>query len=71
MAEAERSLAEAREMLASAEADHAATLSVTESTRDALNEAELAEREAGRVVRELWREVAKQERRLDRMRPPP
>jgi hypothetical protein len=70
-AEAERALAEARDALASAEADHAATLSLTESARDALNDAEVAEREARRVVRELWREVAKQERRLERLGPGP
>ena len=67
--EAERSLAEAREALTSAEADHAASLSRAESARESLQEAELAEREARRVVRELWREVAKQERKLERMRP--
>jgi hypothetical protein len=69
LAEAERSLAEAREALTSAEADHAASLSRTESARESLQDAELAEREARRVVRELWREVAKQERKLERMRP--
>jgi hypothetical protein len=69
LAEAERSLAEAREALTSAEADHAASLSRAESARESLQEAELAEREARRVVRELWREVAKQERKLERMRP--
>ena len=69
LAEAERSLAEAREALTSAEADHAASLTRAESAREALQEAELAEREARRVVRELWREVAKQERKLERMRP--
>jgi hypothetical protein len=67
--EAERSLADAREALTSAEADHAASLSRAESARESLQEAELAEREARRVVRELWREVAKQERKLERMRP--
>jgi hypothetical protein len=70
LVEAERALAEARDALAGAEADHAASLSLTESAREALNDAEVAEREARRVVRELWREVAKQERRLDRLRPP-
>lgn len=69
LAEAERSLAEAREALTSAEADHAASLTRAESARESLQEAELAEREARRVVRELWREVAKQERKLERMRP--
>ena len=69
LVEAERSLAEAREALAGAEADHAASLSVTESAREALNDAEVAEREARRVVRELWREVSKQERKVDRLRP--
>jgi len=69
VADAERSLAEARDALTSAEADHAASLSRAESAREALQDAELAEREARRVVRELWREVAKQERKLDRMRP--
>jgi hypothetical protein len=69
LAEAERSLAEARDALTSAEADHAASLSRAESARESLQEAELAEREARRVVRELWREVAKQERKLERMRP--
>jgi hypothetical protein len=69
IAEAERSLAEARDALTSAEADHAASLSRAESARESLQEAELAEREARRVVRELWREVAKQERKLERMRP--
>jgi hypothetical protein len=69
LAEAEHSLAEAREALTSAEADHAASLSRAESARESLQEAELAEREARRVVRELWREVAKQERKLERMRP--
>lgn len=68
LAEAERSLAEAREALTRAEADHVATLSVVESAREALNEAELAAREARRVARELRREVAKQERKLERMR---
>jgi hypothetical protein len=67
--EAERSLAEARAALTSAEADHAASLSRAESARELLQDAELAEREARRVVRELWREVAKQERKLERMRP--
>jgi hypothetical protein len=69
--EAEHLLAEAREALASAEADHAATLSGADSARAALQEAEEAEREARRIVRELWREVAKQERRVDRLRPKP
>jgi hypothetical protein len=69
LVEAEHSLAEAREALARAEADHAATLSTTESAREALEEAEAAERDARRVVRELWREVAKQERRVERLRP--
>jgi hypothetical protein len=69
LAEAERSLAEAREALTSAEADHAASLTRAESARESLQEAELAEREARRVVRELWREVAKQERKLERLRP--
>ena len=69
IAEAERSLAEAREALTSAEADHAASLSRAESARESLREAELVEREARRMVRELWREVAKQERKLERMRP--
>jgi hypothetical protein len=69
LAEAERSLAEAREALTNAEADHAASLSLAESARESLQDAELAEREARRVVRELWREVAKQERKLERMRP--
>jgi hypothetical protein len=69
LAEAERSLADAREALTSAEADHAASLSRAESARESLQDAELAEREARRVVRELWREVAKQERKLERMRP--
>jgi hypothetical protein len=69
LAETERSLAEAREALSSAEADHAASLSRAESARESLQDAELAEREARRVVRELWREVAKQERKLERMRP--
>jgi hypothetical protein len=69
LTEAERSLAEAREALTSAEADHAATLSAAESAREALQEAEEAEREARRIVRELWREVAKHERRVERLRP--
>jgi hypothetical protein len=69
LADAERSLADAREALTNAEADHAASLSRAESARELLQEAELAEREARRVVRELWREVAKQERKLERMRP--
>jgi hypothetical protein len=69
LAEAERSLADAREALTNAEADHAASLSRAESARESLQEAVLAEREARRVVRELWREVAKQERKLERMRP--
>jgi hypothetical protein len=69
LAEAERSLAEARDALTNAEADHAASLSLAESARESLQDAELAEREARRVVRELWREVAKQERKLERMRP--
>ena len=69
--EAERSLAEAREALTNAEADHAATLSGADSARAALQEAEEAEREARRIVRELWREVAKQERRVERLRPQP
>jgi hypothetical protein len=69
LAEAERSLADAREALTSAEADHAASLSRAESARESLQDAELAEREARRVVRELWREVAKQERKLERIRP--
>ena len=69
LAEAERSLADAREALTNAEADHAASLSRAESARESLQEAELAEREARRVVRELWREVAKQERKQERMRP--
>lgn len=71
LVEAERSLAEAREALRGAEADHAATLSKVESAREALGQAEVAEREARRSVRELWREVAKQERRVERMRPRP
>jgi hypothetical protein len=69
LADTERSLAEAREALTRAEADHAASLSLAESARESLQQAELAEREARRVVRELWREVAKQERKLERMRP--
>jgi hypothetical protein len=67
--EAERSLAEAREALTGAEADHAATLTDAESAKEALEDAEAAEREARRMVRELEREVAKQERRVERMRP--
>jgi hypothetical protein len=71
LVEAERSLADAREALMGAEADHAATLSKVESAREALGQAEVAEREARRSVRELWREVAKQERRVERLRPRP
>jgi hypothetical protein len=71
LVEAERSVAEAREALMEAEADHAATLSKVESAREALGQAEAAEREARRSVRELWREVAKQERRVERLRPRP
>jgi hypothetical protein len=71
LVEAERLLAEAREALMGAEADHAATLSKVESAREALGQAEVAEREARRSVRELWREVAKQERRVERLRPQP
>jgi len=69
LAEAEQSLAEARAALTSAEADHAASLTRAEAARESLQEAELAEREARRVVRQLWREVAKQERKLARLRP--
>jgi hypothetical protein len=69
LTEAEDALAEAREALASAEADHAAALSAAESARAALLETEEAEREARRGVRELWREVAKHERRVERLRP--
>jgi hypothetical protein len=69
IAEAEHALAEAREALTGAEADHAAAISQAESARESLDQAEDAEREARRVVRELWREVAKLERRLERFRP--
>jgi hypothetical protein len=68
-AEAEAELGEARDTLASAEADHEATLATLESARAALREAEIAEREARRTAREHSREVAKQERALERMRP--
>jgi hypothetical protein len=68
--EAERSLASARQELMAAEADHAAALSSMDSARQALDEAEAEEREARRVVRELWRDVAKHERRVERLRPP-
>jgi hypothetical protein len=71
MVEAERELGEAREALTRAEAEHAATLSQTESARQALEDAEAAEREARREVRELWREVSKHERRVERFRPKP
>jgi hypothetical protein len=69
LVKAERELAEAREVLTNAEADHAATLAAADSARSALEQAEVAEREARRTVRELWREVAKQERRVERLRP--
>jgi hypothetical protein len=69
--EAERLLAEARAALSAAEADHAATISRAEAAREALDEAEQAEREARRVLRELWRDVAKQERRVERRRMQP
>jgi hypothetical protein len=68
-AEAEAELDEARDALASAEADHEATLATLEDARAALREAEIAEREARRTAREHSREVAKQERALERMRP--
>jgi hypothetical protein len=71
LVEAERELGEAREALTRAEAEHAATLSQTESARQALEDAEAAEREARREVRELWREVSKHERRVERFRPKP
>ena len=67
--EAERALAEAREALSGAEEAHAKTLSKAEAIREALVDAEDAEREARREVRELWREVAKHERRVERLRP--
>ncbi|MEA2333188.1 MAG: hypothetical protein QOH58_3326 [Thermoleophilaceae bacterium] len=69
IAEAERVLDEARAALTEAESSHAAALSVAESAREALGQAEEAEREARRVVRERWREVAKHERKLERLRP--
>jgi hypothetical protein len=69
LVEAERALGEAREALTQAEAEHAATLSKTESARQDLEDAEAAEREARREVRELWREVSKHERRVERFRP--
>ncbi|MEA2418024.1 MAG: hypothetical protein QOE60_230 [Thermoleophilaceae bacterium] len=69
--DAEAALEHSREDLRRAEAEHAATLAVADSAREALQETEVAEREARRLVRELWREVAKQERRVDRLRPPP
>jgi hypothetical protein len=69
LAEAERSLAEARAALGRAESHHSASVSRAESAREVLAEAELVEREARRVARDLGREVAKQERKLERMRP--
>ncbi len=69
LVEAERALAEAREALGRAEAVHTDTLSTAEAAREALGAAEDAERDARREVRELWREVAKHERRVERLRP--
>jgi hypothetical protein len=69
LAEAEHALADAREALARAESDYSAAAAGAKSARAALTDAELAEREARRVVRDLGREVAKRERKLERMRP--
>jgi hypothetical protein len=69
LVEADRALAEAREVLSEAEADHAATISRAERAREELEQAEDAEREARRVVRERWREVSKHERRVERFKP--
>jgi hypothetical protein len=69
LVEAERALAEGREQLSEAEADHAAAISRAEAAREELEQAEDAEREARRVVRERWREVSKQERRVERFKP--
>jgi hypothetical protein len=69
LAEAERVLAEARAELEAAEAEHADALAALESAREALREAEDTERDARRVMRERAREVAKQERGVERLRP--
>jgi hypothetical protein len=69
LAEAERSVAEGREALERAEAEHEAAIASLNSAREALDDADVAERETRRLARELEREVAKQERRLERLRP--
>jgi hypothetical protein len=69
LADAEHALAEARAELSAAEADHAATISRAETAREELEQADEAEREARRIVRERWREVSKHERRVERYKP--
>jgi hypothetical protein len=69
IAEAERELAGARAELESAEAVHADALAALEGARESLRSAEDEEREARRTMRERSREVGKQERALERMRP--
>jgi hypothetical protein len=50
-------------------AEHSAALAALESARETLRGAEVAERDARRIMREREREAAKHERKVDRMRP--
>jgi hypothetical protein len=69
LADAEQVLAEAQAELEAAEGEHADALSALEAAKETLRDAEDAEREARRVMRARSREVAKQERTVERMRP--
>jgi hypothetical protein len=66
--EAERRLAEARSALADAEVAHDEAAEAADSARAAAKEAERAERDAGKLTRERRRELARQERALERLR---
>ncbi len=68
LADAEAELADARTAHERAAADQGAAVETLDAARDALLEAELAERETRRLSRETERELAKQERRVERLR---
>jgi hypothetical protein len=69
LAEAEQELSEAREAHEAAVAEHGTALAALEAGRAQLREAEIAERDLRRVMREHEREVGKRERKAERLRP--
>ncbi len=69
LAEAESVAAVAQQAFAQAEAEHTAASEALGAAKQALEQAELEERETRRTMREHERELAKQERRVERLRP--